>query len=75
MSHYQLFPAFTMQRKMMIDFDVAGHAVYFQPVTVVYCVNDAQHPIAIYNSKGRKLTRLLQRMIVEDKIQYLAPIN
>lgn len=69
------FPAFTVQRKMLIDLDIGKFPIYWEIVTVEYYPTDLDTPIAIYNSKGRKLPRILAKIIAENKLQYLQAIN
>lgn len=69
------FPTFTVKRKMLIDLDIGQHCVYWAVVTAEYFPNDWNNPVAIYNTKGRKLPHLLARIRAENKLQYLEYVN
>lgn len=64
----------TFTKEIIIDFDIGIHSVYWAKVTAEYSSIYNKTPIAIYNSKGRKLPHLLRRIIDTDNIDYLVNV-
>lgn len=71
----KLFPSFTVTKKVMIDFDVNGHSVYCSIVIAEYTSIWLDIPVALRNSKGRKLPNLLRNIISENKLEWLETVN